>query len=321
MRDAQILILSLFSSGNFMSTTSTRINSEVFGYLSAVCATIIWAGNFAIARGAVDVIPPVALAFWRWVVALLILIPFALPSLMREWGVVKKHLPYLSICGFFGVTLFNTLIYVAGHSTAALNLSLIAITFPVFVVLISRWIDKEAISLNKASGILIVVLGILTLISRGKLQGIVNLKFALGDLWMLIAALGFAIYSVLVKKKPASIGMWSFLLSTFVLGLLILTPFYIWELGYSKSFQFDIPVIGSVLYLGVFASFAAYIFWNRAVVNIGPTKASMVYYSLPLFSGVLSTIFLGEVIETFHLVCGVLIVSGILIASYVPSKK
>lgn len=304
-----------------MSTTVNRTHSEILGYLGAICATIIWAGNFAIARGAVDVIPPVALAFWRWVVALLILIPFALPSLMREWGVVKKHLPYLSICGFFGVTLFNTLIYVAGHSTDALNLSLIAITFPVFVVLISRWFFNEAFSLNKALGILIVLVGILTLMSRGNLQGIVNLEFAIGDLWMLIAALGFAIYSVLVKKKPTQIGMWSFQLSTFTLGLLILAPFYIWELGHSKPIELNSSVIGSVLYLGIFASFVAYIFWNRSVMNIGPTKASIVYYSLPLFSGVFSSLFLGEAVEAFHLICGLLIVSGILIANYSKDIK
>lgn len=304
-----------------MSSNSFISNPKWLGYVSAICATVIWAGNFIIARGAVDLVSPVALAFWRWIVAVLILIPFALPSLIREWKEVKSHLPYLTACGFLGVTLFNTLIYVAGHSTDALNLSLIAITFPIFIVLIARWYFKEPISLNKAAGILIVVVGILLLISRGELSDLMSFKFALGDVWMLTAALGFAIYSILVKKKPAQIGMWSFQLSTFVIGLLILTPFYLWEFSVSKPVELNQSVIGAVLYLGIFASFLAYIFWNRAVVNIGPAKAGMVYYSLPLFSGLFSSMFLGEAIQSFHLICGATIVSGILVASYSPASK
>lgn len=322
MRGAiHLLIINPLYLVTFMSADLHSRTASASGYLFAVAATIIWAGNFIIARGAIDVIAPVTLAFWRWVVAVLVILPFALPSLMREWHNIKNHIPYLSCCAFLGVTLFNTLIYFASHSTNALNLSLIAISFPVFIVFISRWYFKETISPNKVLGIFIVVLGVVVLITRGDIQGLLHLSFAWGDLWMLIASLAFAIYSVLIKKKPAEISIWSFQLTTFALGLLMLIPFYVWENSVSSPVVFTGQVIGAVLYLGIFASLTAFVFWNKSIAIIGPAKAGMVYYSLPIFSGALGTLFLNEAIELFHLICGLLIVTGIVLANVAPRAK
>ena len=129
---------------------NTHTHSMLLGYLFAVGATAIWSGNFIVARGLNDAIPPVSLAFSRWVVATMVLLPFAIKNLWTEWPVIKKHFGYFCITSFLGVTVFNTLIYIAGHTTTALNLALIAITFPIFTLLFSRIIYKEVLTIKKS---------------------------------------------------------------------------------------------------------------------------------------------------------------------------
>lgn len=295
----------------------------VIGYLCAIAATLFWSGNFTVARGMTENIPPVSLAFWRWTTAVILLTPIAIKFLIKDWQAIKDNLPYLTITSILGVSLFNTLIYIAGHTTTAINLSLIAITFPVFIIVISRFIYNETITINKGLGILLVIAGVITLITKGDFSILKDLSFARGDLWMLLAAITFAIYSILVKHKPSRLGTRSFQLSTFLLGLLFLTPFYIWE---SSTTEFQIQNINnntfySILYLGLFASLFSYILWGKAVENIGPTKSSIIYYTLPVFSGILAFIILGEKIESIHLLSMWLILMGVLIAIYQPKSK
>jgi len=293
-----------------------RNKNRVSGYLYAIGATAIWSGNFIIARGLSDTIPPVSLAFWRWVVAVLVFLPFASKSLIAERKILKDHLPYLCVTALLGITVFNTLIYFAGHTTTAINLSLISITFPVFIVVLSRFVFKELITVNKAVGIILVAIGILFLISNGKFSDLLNISFAIGDLWMLLAAITFAVYSILLKRKPVALSVWTLQLSTFLLGLLFLSPFYLWENSSSTSFEINSNVILSILYVGIFASLIAFVLWSKAIETIGPTKSGMVYYTLPLFSMILANLFLGEGVTGVHFFSASLIVSGILTANY-----
>jgi drug/metabolite transporter (DMT)-like permease len=298
-----------------------RKRQVLSGYIFAIGATAIWSGNFIIARGLSDAIPPVSLAFWRWVVAVIVFLPFASKSLVAERHILKRHIPYLCVTALLGITVFNTLIYFAGHTTSAINLSLISITFPVFIVILSRFVFGELITANKAIGIVLVVAGILFLISKGEFTQLFNISFAIGDLWMLLAAIIFAVYSILVKRKPEQLSIKALQLSTFILGLMFLFPFFVWE--YVKVPPVDIKpsVIYSILYVGIFASLVAFVLWGMAIETIGPSKSGMVYYTLPLFSMVLSNLFLGEVVTAVHLFSASLIVSGIVIANYERNKS
>ncbi len=135
------------------------------GYLCAIAATLFWSGNFIIARELNDSVAPVSLAFGRWLVAVLVLFPFAIRSLLREWTSVKENLAYLSITAFTGITVFNTLLYIGGQTTSALNLALISITAPIFIVIFARIFYGELITLYKAAGIFLVMTGIIALIT------------------------------------------------------------------------------------------------------------------------------------------------------------
>lgn len=292
----------------------------ITGYLFAIGATAIWSANFIIARGLSDSISPVTLAFWRWIVAVMAFLPFALKKLIVEWRLVKNHILYLVFTAFLGITTFNTLIYFAGHTTTALNLSLISITFPIFIIILSRIFFKELFTVNKAVGILLVAAGVVSLITRGEFSRLLNLSFTIGDLWMLFASIIFAVYSILLRRKPEKLSIWTLQLSTFILGLIMLFPFYILDTMISPPPVFEIRTILAILYVGIFASLSAFVLWNKAVVTVGPSKAGMVYYTLPLFSGFLAWFFLGEEISIVHFYSMLLIVPGILFANHEIKK-
>lgn len=285
------------------------------GYFFAMAATLFWSGNFIIARELNDSVAPVSLAFGRWLVAVLALFPFAIRPLIAQWTYIKENLAYLSITAFTGVTLFNTLLYMGGQTTGALNLALISITSPVFMVIFARIFYGESLTFYKLAGILLVAAGVIALITGGQPARLLHLSFSVGDVWMLTGAMIFAVYSILVLRKPPQLGMWAFQLSTFLLGLLFLLPFLAWEYAVAGPSVFDAKAIYSIIYLGVFASLFSFMLWNQSILLIGVSKTGMMYYTLPIFSGLMAWFFLGEKIGWLHLVSGALIVSGIVMAN------
>ncbi|MBS1542558.1 MAG: DMT family transporter [Bacteroidetes bacterium] len=290
-------------------------DSQRPGYLYVLLATLLWSANFVIAKDLSHSVPPVTLAFMRWLIALLALTPFAIRSFLDSRSLVRQHLWYLIQAAFFGVTVFNTLIYIAGRSTSAVNMSLISISSPIFMILFSVLFRNEIISIRKLMGTLVILTGVLLLLTKGNLQVLTNLTFTRGDLWMLLAAISFAIYSMFVQSRPPAISTTVFLFSTFLLGVIMLVPFFAWE---TLALQVDWVTgksLGAVLYLGIFASLVSFMLWNKAVALIGVSNAGLVYYLLPVFSGLLAFIFLGENIGVFQVLSMGLIVSGLLITS------
>tara|TARA_R110001583_G_scaffold22867_1_gene85262 strand:+ start:264 stop:1172 length:909 start_codon:yes stop_codon:yes gene_type:complete len=292
------------------------------GFACAITATILWSGNFVVARGLSEEVAPLTLAFWRWVVAILVLLPFAIKPLLAQKSWLKDNIGYLSIVSLLGVTLFNSLIYYAGQTSSAINLSLIAITFPIFVLLLSKIFLAEVIGWNKLAGIVLVAAGILLLISKGELSVLAELTFAEGDLWMLMASFIFAIYSMLLKQRPAGITVPAFQLASFIVGLVFLLPFFLIELYLIPAKSIESSTVMSILYVGIFASLFAFILWNKAISTIGAVNAGMVYYAMPIFSGMLAIIILDEVVTSLHFYSTLLVFCGILLAVvYNPKKK
>lgn len=298
-------------------TGKSHPHSLAVGYLFALGATAIWSGNFIVARGLSDHIPPVSLAFFRWMTAVLVFAPFAVKGLMKEWPTIRQHLVYFCITSFIGITSFNTFIYIAGHTTTAMNLSLIAITFPIFIMIFSRILYQEVFSIQKGIGVFLVLTGVVFLITKGALPSIMNISFAIGDLWMLAASILFAVYSLLLKRKPQGISVYTLQFTCFVMGLFFLLPFFVWEQGQlsAQGNYLNQTTIPAILYVGIFASLCAFVLWNQAIVTLGPSKAGMVYYTLPLFSGVLGVLFLNETIGLIHFCSMGLIFSGIVMAN------
>lgn len=292
-------------------------STQAAGCLLSVGATIIWSWNFIIARGVHDSIPPFTLSFLRWFVAFVVIFPFSIKYFIKDFPAIKSNHKYIFVTSFIGITLFNTLIYIAGHSTDAINLSLIAITSPVFIIIFSLIFYDEKINFLNTIGIVLTLSGVVMLICRGSLDVLLNISFSSGDIWMLAASIVFAVYSLLLKIKPEGIGTMSFLFSTFALGLIMLIPFLLYDLNSSTPISLNLTTIISILYIGIFASIGGYFMWNKAVEFIGASKSGIIYYSLPLFSTLWAILSLGEKVQAIHFICMILIVAGI----YMATKK
>ncbi|WP_343219567.1 DMT family transporter [Pseudodesulfovibrio sp. JC047] len=291
-------------------------SNKTLGSICALLATLVWSGNFIIARGLGDVLPPLTLATLRWATASIVLLPFTAHIMWRERALLRTHWKHLFISAMFGVTIFNSFIYKAGHTTEALNLSLIATTTPVFVVILSRIYFGEAITRFRAMGLLVSISGIVLLVTRGQLQVLQDLSFHEGDLWMLGAGFLWAVYSILLQKKPKTINPYAYLETTFIIGLIPLIFGAFIEQSISPQFSCTPTIIGSVLYIGIGASLIAYVLWTKAMATIGPTTASFIYYTLPAFCAVEAYFILNESTSWAQGVGFLLIVSGILLATH-----
>ena len=291
------------------------MNNATKGILFALLATLLWSGNMVIASGIKEHIPPVGLAFWRWTLACLVLTPFAIKSTIENFKIVKQHIRYLAVTAVLGITVFNTLIYFAGKTTTAVNLSLIAISIPLFIVVLSRIIFKEKVSNLKIVGIAIIITGVLVLISKGSINTLLHINFAIGDILMLFACFFFAYYTILVRKKPAELSPKVFLFSVFVIGTILLFPLYIVEHLYFKKIFFDIKTILIVSYVGICASLISFYLWNEAIRLIGTSKTALIYYLIPVFSGFLAYFYLNQVITLTQIISMGIIITGLLITN------
>lgn len=295
--------------------TEQRKPAPWLGVLFALGATVIWSGNFVVARELYETVSPAMLAFLRWITATLALAPVAALAMWRERRIIRRHMKYLLATSFTGVTVFNTLLYLAARSTSALNLSLIAITAPVFTLLFARFLIGEPFTLGRAAGVALAAAGVAVLVTRGEFALLLSLHFSMGDLWMAVAAVIFGLYTVLVRMRPRQLGQTSFLLATFVAGTIMLVPWTAWEARQYGIPEFNPALLGSVLYIGLGASLASYVLWTRAVEIIGPSRSGFIYYSLPLFSGLEAFFLLGEPVGIIHAVSGLLILGGIVLAT------
>ncbi len=281
----------------------------------ALLATAVWSVNFVVGRGLADVVPPCTMAFGRWLTAFCAVLPFALPALKREWPHFIRHWKYYLAISSIGIAFFNTAIYIGAHSVPALNMSLIATSSPLFTILLARVFFGEPITRRRLSGVAVVLCGILLLMAKGDLTRLASLSFGTGDLILLSAAMSFSAYTLLLRKRPAGASQLAFFAVTFGAGMLLLLPLSLWEARQSADIQFTTGIIGAFLYMGLGASLFSFWCWTRAVSAIGPAKASVIYYSLPLFSGLEAVIFLGEPILWVHFASGALILGGLFLAT------
>ncbi|MFF4188516.1 DMT family transporter [Streptomyces sp. NPDC001691] len=291
------------------------------GPILATAATLIWSGNFVIARALHETVPPVQTAFWRWTIAMLAVAPLAAAQTWRQRALIRKHLGFLTVAALLGVTLFNTLIYQAGRSTSATNLALIAATSPAMIVGFGVLTGGERVTRRRAAGLVIALLGVIALVSKGSLSVLLGMQFSTGDLLMLLATATFAGYSAMVRRKPQGLTGLAFLFTTFVLGTLMLAPVYAVSLATQGGFTPSGGTVGALLYIGVCSSAVAYFTWNKAIDLIGATRAGFIYYLQPVFVAVVSFFALGEPTTPIQIACMGLIIVGIALGSGATAKR
>lgn len=289
------------------------------GYASALLATVIWSGNFVVARAVAALIPPWQCNFWRWLVAFLAILPFAWRGLGTDWPAIRRQWRYLLFMAFLGVTLMNTLIYKAGQTTTSLNMALLVPTAPIVILVFSRLLYDEPITMRRLAGMGLVICGVCLLVSRGDWERLAHLRFNSGDIWALGGAFCFGLYSLFMHRRSHEISALGFNVTTFALGLLLSLPFTVAEACLLPLPQPAPAIIVSTLYTGVGCSFLSFWLWTLAVDRIGPVRAGMVYYSLPLFAAIGSFFVLGERVTEAQIMGGCLVIGGILAATW-PRK-
>lgn len=280
-------------------------------YLLLTLTALFWSGNMVLGRGIRGDIPPISLAFWRWAIALICVLPLALPHLKEQWPRLRAGWKPVFVLGLLGVGGYNTLAYIALQYTVATNAVLLNSFIPIATIAISWAFLGRHLSRIQAIGVTISFLGAATIIARGDPALLASLSINQGDLWMLGAVLIWAIYTVGLQWRPSGVDPMLLLAALTSVGLMALTPLYLWELLQGRSINIHAGSLASLIYVGVFPSFLGYIFYNRGVAEVGANKASLFIHLMPVFGTILSVIFLGESPHGFHFAGIALILGGI----------
>lgn len=291
-------------------------NNKYIGILLATIAAVIWAGNFVIARGVNQQIAPITLAFFRWSLATLLMLPIALKKFRSELHILKKHKSYLFWVALTGITLFNTCLYISGHYTTAINMALISTTSsPIFATTLAILFIGERINKYRFMGMMVCLSGVLLLISKGSLQTLLSFTFSLGDLWALAGAFSFAVYNVLVRKKPATISATTFLLAIFGLGTMLILPGFLLEQTSAAPIVWNKALVMSLIYLGAGTSVISFLCWNAAIKRIGAGTTVLFGNLIPIISTIEAVVFLNEPFQQIHMISAGIVIAGLILAN------
>ncbi|HCB13970.1 MAG TPA: EamA/RhaT family transporter [Gammaproteobacteria bacterium] len=289
-------------------------------YLLLVLTTLFWSGNFVLGRAVHTVFTPFTLSFWRWAVALLILLPFVWASLRQQGSLLRQHMPVLLLLSVLRVVNFNTCVYIGLHTTTATNAVIMLSITPVLIVALSFLLLRQTVTGWQALGIALSLSGVLVIVGRGDVGSLLGWQVNSGDLWILAAVFSWALYSVCLRWRPAELEPLNFQAATMIIGVIILMPLYGWDLAQDRVFTLNTAAVASILYLALFPSILAYIFWNRAVAELGANRTGQFLHLMPAFGAVLAMIFLGERLYAFHAAGIILIALGIWLATVYGRK-
>lgn len=281
-------------------------------YVLLTLTALFWAGNSVVGRAARDFVPPVALAFWRWVVAFLLIMPIALPHLRRDAAVLRARWPTVLVLGILSVGAFNMLLYSGLQFTTALNGLLIQSAQPPLILLAAFLLFRDRAGPAQIVGVLLSLVGVLAIVSGGDPDVLIHLRLNPGDALILVAALLWVLYSVLLRFRP-DVHPISFLAVTFAIGWLFILPFYVAELASGRRIVAAPESFGALFYVAIFPSLLAYAFFNRGVELIGPGRAGIFLNLMPVFGALLAIGLLGERFTPAHAIGIALIATGILL--------
>lgn len=281
-------------------------------------ATLCWSGNALVARAFAGEIPPFALSFWRWSLALVLLLPFVARPLWQHRTALRAAGWRLLVLAGLGIAGYNSLLYAAAQTTAAINITLVNTCLPLMTfigagLLLGEWPQRRA-----WWGMAVAVIGLLVLISKGRWASLASLAFNKGDLIMLLAVADWALYSLLLRRWAhylLPIPALALLGMLMLLGVPLILPFYLYELAQGAHFSVTPHNLAAIGYTAIFASLLAYLAWNHAIRVIGAAKAALSNYLMPVFTAVLGWLLLGEGLQPYHWLGATLIFTGLLLGS------
>ena len=284
-----------------------------FALLAA--ASLLWSGNWILGRALREAFDPVSLNFWRWLVAVLAIAPFALGEAWKLRALVRRHAGVLLLLALSGVAAFQTLVYLGLESTTAINAVLINAAGPLFMIACSWLLERERTTAKQVAGMLLSLAGIVIIVCQGDPARLLSLEVHRGDGWILLAMPLWGLYSVLLKRCPPELRGLTFIFVVGALGVAMLAPFFAVE-ALRAPLGWPAPrSVASVLYVALAASVAAFLCWNRGVAIVGANAAGFTLPLLPAFGTLLAMAFLGERFQLYHAAGIATILAGVVLAT------
>jgi drug/metabolite transporter (DMT)-like permease len=287
--------------------------------LLLIVPPVMWAGNAVVGRMIHELVPPITLNFLRWAIALLILLPLA-HSIYRPGSGLWQHRRRFAVLGLLGIGLYNALQYLALQSSSPINVTLVAASMPVWMLLVGWMFFRAHVSRKQVTGAVLSIAGVLFVLSRGDWHQLLAMRLVPGDVFMIFATIAWSIYSWLLvsREEPAEIrDNWAaFLLAQVSYGVVWSGAFAggEWLLA-DAHIQWSAGLVAALLYVAIGPAVVAFRCWGAGVQRVGPSIAAFFSNLTPLFAALMSSAFLGETPHLYHAAAFALIVGGIVLSS------
>lgn len=289
-------------------------------YVLLVLTTLFWAGNAVAGKLAAGVVPPFTLTLIRWTATAIALYFIAGPRLAEQWPTVRKNLPFLFACGATGFAVFNFCLYGGLQYTTAINVAIQQSGMPMVIMIGMYLVYREKITPLQGIGAIVSILGVLFTATRGDLPAILRLDVNIGDAIMLGAVLAYSAYSVAIKNKP-NLDWRVFMFCAALAAAITSVPFAGYEMATGNFIDVGPTAIGLLIYVSVFPSLLAQIFYLRGVEMVGANRAGLFINFVPIFAAILAVGILGEVLEFYHFLGLGLVLTGIAMAEISARRK
>ena len=272
------------------------------------------ASNLIVARGGVEHVPPISLAFWRWAIVVLILLPFTYSFLIKNSKVIKKEFKKLFFIGALGCGVCGAFPFLAGETTTVTNMGIIYTSSPVFIILISTVFFNEKVNLTKIIGLILCLIGVFAIIIKGDFDLLLNLNFTIGDLWMLGAAIGWALYSIYLFYWKTQLPIFQRFTLVAFFGAVSLFPFYVVEEIFIQQTVFNSQFFMWAIFAAVSPGIIAFTLYTMAQKKLGASLTGFTLYIFTIYAAIYGFIFFDEQLEFYHLLGTFLVFIGVYLA-------
>jgi len=278
---------------------------------------IFMASNLIVARGGVEYVPPISLAFWRWLTVFLILLPFTFSSLKKNFKFVKQEYKRIFFIGSMGCGVCGAFPFLAGQTTTITNMGIIYSSSPIFIILISSIFFKEKINFLRIVGLISCLVGVFTIIIKGDISLFINLKFTIGDLWMLASAIGWALYSIYLFYWKTNLKIFDRFTLIAFFGAVSLFPFYLIEENLVIRTSFDTYFFIWVFFAAISPGIIAFTLYTMTQKKLGASIAGFTLYIFTVYSAIYGYLFFNEQLEYYHYIGTILVFCGV----YIVKRK
>ena len=289
-------------------------NNSYFPYILLFVQPIFMATNIIVARGGVEYVPPISLAFWRWLTVFLILFPFFYNEILKNKKYINKEFWKLFFLGSMGCGICGAFPFIAGMSTTMANMGIIYTSSPIFIIILSVIFFNDKINFSRVIGLVLCLIGVLAIISKGNLDLLINFKFTSGDLWMIGAAMGWAVYSIYLLNWKSKFSLMARFTSIAMFGTISLFPFYILEEFFYFNTAFNSNFLFWVLFAAVSPGIIAFTLYTRVQKYLGASLTGFTLYIFSIYSAIYGIILFDEALLNFHYFGAAFVFAGVYIA-------